>query len=308
MAGIAFYSHDSELSKELLTVAKLIGPDVKALCINDDSQAELIAGLGAQVYKISNEAVSREDTSATAAAIVSAARELGANTIILSSDRRGKELAGRVAQKFGAGCLTDIKAININSVNIECERNAFGGATVATQVITSENKVMAISPRAFKPAEASESTGSISDISVTGIERRVSMIQSMAKKRDSVDISEAEVIVAIGCGVEDSAFLPKIESIADRLGAVVACSKPVATDRKWFSEDRMIGLSGSICKPELAMTLGVSGQVQFAVGIRDARIIISINNDENAPMNKMADYFLVADLKDVIPELEKTLV
>lgn len=307
MAGTALFSHNSELAKELLTVARLLDTEVKVLSINDEPQAELMAGLGANVFQISNE-VSKWDTGATAATIVSAARVLGVNTIILSSDRRGKELAGRVAQKFGAGCLTDIKAVHVTSVNFECERNAFGGATLANQVITSENKVMAISPRSFKPAEANGKIGTINNVSVPGTVNRVSLVKSMAKKRDSVNIPTAEIIIAVGCGVEEASYLPKIESIADQLGAVVACSKPVATDRKWFSEDRMIGLSGAICKPDLAITLGVSGQVQFTVGIRDARIIVSINIDENAPMNKMADYYLVADLKDVIPELEKMLI
>lgn len=307
MAGIALYSHDPGLSKELLSVANLIGPEVTALCINDDPQAQLLAGLGVQVITISND-VSKQDTGAIAATIVSAAQILEITTIILSSDRRGKELAGRIAQRFNAGCLTDIKGITVNNANIECERNAFGGTTVANQVITSENKVMAISPRAFKPAEASGKVGNIKAISVPGSANRVNLVQSVMKKRDSVNVAEAEVIIAVGCGVEEASYLPSIESIADRFGAVVACSKPVATDRKWFSEDRIIGLSGSICKPDLAMTLGVSGQVQFTVGIRDARIIVSVNIDENAPMNKMADYYLVADLKEVIPELGRIAV
>ncbi|MGB4303639.1 MAG: FAD-binding protein, partial [Syntrophomonadaceae bacterium] len=87
----------------------------------------------------------------------------------------------------------------------------------------------------------------------------------------------------------------------------VACTKPVATDKKWLSEERIIGLSGKKCKPQLALLFGISGQVQFTVGIRDARVIASINTDENASMNQMADYILTADLKEVLAEMNKAL-
>jgi len=81
----------------------------------------------------------------------------------------------------------------------------------------------------------------------------------------------------------------------------------VASDKKWFDEDRIIGLSGKICKPALALVLGVSGQVQFTVGVRDAQLIVSINKDENAFMNKLADYVLIADLHECLPELARIL-
>ncbi len=99
-----------------------------------------------------------------------------------------------------------------------------------------------------------------------------------------------------------------VQKITQALGGEIACSKPVATDRKWFPEDRIVGLSGKICKPQLALILGVSGQVQFTVGIRDANTIVAVNNDENAYMLQMADYTMVADLKKVLPELSKSLV
>ena len=83
----------------------------------------------------------------------------------------------------------------------------------------------------------------------------------------------------------------------------MACSKPVATDKKWLSEERVIGLSGKQCKPDLAILLGIYGQVQFTVGIRDAKTIVAVNSDENAVINQMADYVLTADLHEVVPEL-----
>ena len=107
--------------------------------------------------------------------------------------------------------------------------------------------------------------------------------------------------------MKDVSQLKAVEELASKLGGEVACSKPVATDKKWLSEERIIGLSGKKCKPKLAVILGISGQVQFTVGIRDAKTIVSVNTDENAFMNTMADYILVGDLHQAVEELNSKL-
>ena len=81
----------------------------------------------------------------------------------------------------------------------------------------------------------------------------------------------------------------------------------MATDKKWLSEERIIGLSGKKCKPQLAILMGISGQVQFTVGIRDAKTIVAVNSDENATINQMADYIITADLLDVVAQMNQKL-
>ncbi|HAA08504.1 MAG TPA: electron transfer flavoprotein subunit alpha/FixB family protein, partial [Syntrophomonas sp.] len=133
------------------------------------------------------------------------------------------------------------------------------------------------------------------------------LVEVRSKAGDSVDIEAAEILVVVGQGMESQDDLPLAQELAQKLGGEVACTKPVATDKKWLSEERIIGLSGKKCKPQLALLFGISGQVQFTVGIRDARVIASINTDENASMNQMADYILTADLKEVLAEMNKAL-
>jgi len=306
MAAILIYSDKTKLALELLSAAKLIaknnGYTIKTLSINDDDQAKELAAKGAETYKIINPELSLSDTAAMAAALMQAAEKLDVATVLLSSNRRGKELAGRLAQAINAGCLTDVKSITMENGNIQCVRNVWGGATVAVQQITSDKQVIAISPKAFATAD-DEVGGSINECAVDIKPAGIKLIETRGKAGDSVDIEAAEILVVVGQGVESQENLPIIREIAKKLGAEVACSKPVATDKKWFGEERIVGLSGKICKPELAIILGVSGQVQFTVGIRDAKTIVSINNDEKAYMNQIADYVLVADLKEVIPEL-----
>lgn len=305
MAGVMTYSNNTALALELLTAARSIGQEVKALSINNEEQAQTLKEAGVKVYQAAGD-YSVSDTNAVAEILKQAAAALGADTILLSSDRRGKDLSGRLAQKLGAGCLTDVKAIKVNGSEIECERNALGGATIAVQSIKSEKKVLAISPKVLKPAESSDG-GSIEDFIATGIVSAVTLKEINIKSGDTVDIGSADILLAVGCGVQKDCNLPYVEAISQSLGGVVGCSKPIATDWKWFSEDRIIGLSGKICKPELALVLGVSGQVQFTVGVRDARVIVSVNSDENAVMNSLADYYMVADLNDVLPQLRDAI-
>jgi len=97
--------------------------------------------------------------------------------------------------------------------------------------------------------------------------------------------------------------LKMIEDLAQTLGGLVACTKPLATDLKWLPESRIVGLSGKIGKPRLALCLGISGQVQFSVGIREAKTIMAINTDPNAYIFQITDYGLIADLHQAVPQL-----
>lgn len=309
MAGILIYSDKNQLASELLTAARLIAKDtnmnVKALVLNNDAQAEELAGRGAEVYQINHPEIQMADTAALAAALQQATEKLDSSIILLSSNRRGKELAGRLAQKLAAGSLSDVSGLQVSDGKIQCTRNALGGATLATQQIDTEKAVIALAARSYEAAAPQEG-GQVKELVIDGAAASVKLLETKSKTGDSADIQEAEILVVIGQGVEQSE-LPLAKNIAQKLGGEIACSKPIATDKKWLPEDRIVGLSGKKCKPQLAIILGVSGQVQFTVGIREASTIVAVNNDENAYMLQMADYAMVADAKQVLTELSKAL-
>lgn len=310
MAAILIYSENDPLALELLTAAQLLAQEtageVKAVCINNDVQVDAMASRGVAVFHIKNEKINVADTAVMAATLEQAAQKLEASIVILASNRRGKELAGRLAQKMQAGCLTDVSGLVVAEGKVRCSRNALSGAVIATQQIESSKQIIALAPRSFEKAPRAEG-GSIQELEIEAAAAVLKPIDSRSKAGDTVDITEAEILVIVGQGMEEE-DLELVQKITQALGGEIACSKPVATDRKWFPEDRIIGLSGKICKPQLALILGVSGQVQFTVGIRDANTIVAVNNDENAYMLQMADYTMVADLKNMLPELSKSLV
>lgn len=309
MASILVYSDKEKLAPELLTAARLIakdtGMEVKALVLNNDALGSELAGKGAEVYQVNDPALLLADTAAVASALQQAAEKFDASIVLLSSNRRGKELAGRLAQKLGAGSLTDVSGIQVSGGKVQCTRNALGGATIATQQIETDKAVIAIAARSFEAAAAQDG-GKAEALSIESVTPSIKLLEIRSKAGDVVDIQAAEVLVVVGQGVEKE-DLATAENIARALGGEIACSKPVATDKKWLPEDRMIGLSGKKCKPQLALIFGISGQVQFTVGIRDARTIVAVNSDENAYMLQMADYALVADAKQVLTELNKAL-
>ncbi len=305
MAGVLVYSDKLNLGLELLTAAQAINAEVKAVAINDDELARGLAAAGAKVFKVDNSNINLADVAAVAAALQQIADKENVTTVLLASNRRGKELAGRLAQKLTAGCLTDVSGFAVAGDKIECRRNALGGATVATQVIAADKKVIAIAPRSFEMAGAGQ--GTISNVEVEVAAPKLKVLEVKTKTADAVDIEAADILVAVGQGLNSQDDLGAVEDLAKAIGGEVACSKPLATDKKWLSEERVVGLSGKICKPELAILLGISGQVQFTVGIRDAKTIVAINSDDNASINQMADYILTKDLHEVVQELNAKL-
>ncbi len=306
MKNILVYSDRPSTAAELVSAGLLIsaatGGTLRAVSVNDADLSAFLAARGIDVLEIRAEGDPLADAMQMAAALKDAAEQSGAGIILLSSGRRGKEIAGRLAQEIGAGCLTDVGRLDVAAGRITGVRYALGGATEVFQSVATERQVLALRPGVF-PMAPEGTPGTVQSLDVQLPAPRIRLRGVNAKAGDGADIEKAEVLVIVGQGLADREDLILAERIARALGGEVACTKPVATDRRWLPEDRIVGLSGKACRPSLALLLGVSGQVQFTVGIRDAGTIASINRDDQAPVTSLSDYFLPADLKTVLPEL-----
>jgi electron transfer flavoprotein alpha subunit len=122
-----------------------------------------------------------------------------------------------------------------------------------------------------------------------------------------VNIAESERLVCVGRGLVQKDDMAMIEALASALAGEIACTRPLSSEYGWLSEERMIGISGEKCSPQLILSLGISGQVQHTVGIMGAKTIVAINSDANAPIFKLADYGIVGDLYEVVPALASAL-
>ncbi|WP_329933828.1 electron transfer flavoprotein subunit alpha/FixB family protein [Slackia isoflavoniconvertens] len=306
MASILIYSDNSSLAGELYTAAlNLAGSDeVSALQIGKDENAVTVSPC-AKTYFVEQQA-DISDVAATATTIANVAKKIDAKLVLLSSDRRGKELAGRLGQRMQCSVITNADSVRVDGDNVLVSRNALGGAIVEEVSSKTDCSVIAISPKGYESAQGEEHAPMILDVE-TG-SSTVSVVERSAKDQKNSDISSADILFVCGLGFEDESNVTKVKQLAGEMNAGCACTKPLATDKKWFSEDEIVGISGKTCKPSLAILLGVSGQVQFWAGIRDAKVVVAVNNDENAAIMGMSDYSFVGDVEDVVSGLKAKLV
>jgi electron transfer flavoprotein alpha subunit len=311
MASILVFSEQDRCAFELLRKAfelgKKMGLEVAAAALGG-SQGEEYARRGcARVYSGSHELLKSFETSVYAQALSRIAAASQAAVILLGSTRSGKELAGRLAQMLEAGCLTDCQSLEYEKEGLVATRNAFGGATVAVQKLKTGVQIYALMPYLCEPAAPGEAKGEIVQVSLNLKPSRVKTLIKSPKDLGAVNIEGAEVLVCVGKGLAKQEDVRIAEELASALSGFVACTKPLATDLKWLPESRIIGLSGKKGKPKLAICAGISGQVQFAVGIRDAKTIVAVNTDPNAYIFQMADYGLIGDLYQIFPQMTAAL-
>jgi electron transfer flavoprotein alpha subunit len=311
MPCLLVFSEQDRCAFELLQKAIELGAkmnlEVAAAALNG-SQGEKFRHRGcARVYTSSQELLQFFDAFVYAQALSQIAAASQAKVILIGSTRSGKELAGRLAQMLGAGCLTDCQSLEYEKEGLVATRNAFGGATVAAQKLTTRLQIYALMPYLCEPAAPGKAEGEVVQVSLDLKPSRIKKLKKTPKDLGAVDIEGAEVLVCVGKGLAKPEDIKIAEDLASALSGFVACTKPLATDLKWLPESRIIGLSGKKGKPKLAVCAGISGQVQFAVGIREAKTIVAVNTDPNAYIFQMADYGLIGDLYQILPQLTAAL-
>jgi len=314
MSEILIYSDNDGTALELVSAgkefAKELGATVSAALLGDGAagKANDYFSYGAdKVYVSEHPALGDFYVGAYAEGLRQIAESGDVEFLLIGSTKRGKELAGRVAQKLNAGAITDANAMRVRDGNLEADRYSYGGNTVASQVVTTPKKVISVMPKTFELGPSEAKQGDVVNVDLDLEDPPVKVVERRDKAGDEVNLEEAEILVCVGRGVQAQEDLAMIEELAALLGAEIGCTKTPASDWEWFSEERMVGLSGKKCKPSLYISVGISGQIQHTVGIVDSKIIVTINKDENAPIFNLTDYGIVGDYADVVPELSEKL-
>ena len=310
MSGIWIISDLPERAWELLGKARelsaSLGGDLTVFLTGDDTVGRQTIDLGADRVRLmpTPEGLVWE----TYAAVL--AGEAGASEpslIMVAATRRGKDLAGGLAARLDAACISDCKAISVEGEKIILERMVYGGLAVKKMECQDAPLLATFAPRSFeKPAPETGRTGEVTVLDPPAA-NGLRVIERRPKQKETVDLTEADLVVGVGRGFENQDELKYAEEVAEALGAEIACSRPIAEFFKWFPEDRYLGISGQVIKSRLYLATGISGQVQHLYGIRDVKTIVAINSDEKAPMMQMADYYIVGDLKDVLPALSRAV-
>lgn len=227
--------------------------------------------------------------------------------IMVGADRRGRDLAGQMAARLDAVCVSDCISVDVEDDRLAASRLVYGGLAIKTLAVGTFPALLTFGPRTFEP-RSSDAARQGTIHSLAPPEESAAYVTARLPAADqAVNLGEAERVVGVGRGFAEKEELSLARDLAAALKAEIACSRPIAEFFKWLPESQYLGISGQVIKPQLYLAVGVSGQVQHVYGTRDARVVVAVNKDENAPMMEMSDYYIVGDLHEVLPLLTEAL-
>ncbi|SHJ12551.1 electron transfer flavoprotein subunit alpha/FixB family protein [Desulfofundulus thermosubterraneus] len=307
MPGVWVIAENSNYTLELLSkgleIANELNEKLVAFSFGNEELANDYISCGAdEVFVLP--ALNRElPFEAYVPLIVAEAKKEMPEAIIVCATQRGTELASRVAAGLNTGLATGCISVRVDKGNLVMERLVFGGAAVQTVICTTRPQMAAIPPGTYEKAQPREDRRGQIKVVAGNVETKVKVVERRKKEQEEIDLTEAKIIVSVGRGFEKQEDISLARELARLLGGEVGCTRPIAEELHWLPEERYMGISGKKVKPDLYIGLGVSGQVQHVTGIRDAKIIMAVNTDENAPIFDAADYGIVGNLYDVVPKL-----
>ncbi|TAE38403.1 MAG: electron transfer flavoprotein subunit alpha/FixB family protein [Sphingobacteriales bacterium] len=295
---------------EVLSYAKAIANQLNtnliALSIGNvaDDDLKSLGNYGAdKVLTVNHQNLKSFVNQAYSAIIAQAAKNLDASVVVLSNSFTGKGLAPRIAVKLQAGLVDGaISLPDMAEGKFVVKNNVFSSKAIAFVEITSAIKVLALMPNAYKVVETGgQATVENFDYQANESDFKT-IIKEIVKASDKVSLPDAEIVVSAGRGLKGPENWGMIEELAALLGAAVACSKPVS-DAHWRPHEEHVGQTGITVSPNLYIAIGISGAIQHIAGVSSSKIIVVINSDANAPFFKVADYGIVGDAFELVPQL-----
>lgn len=287
------------------TVADQLGAECVALIIGSGVEP-LAAGLGAygaaRVLVVDSPSLARHSGPAFAKVVAHAARKENAVMIFLPASQMGKDIAPRVAVKLEAGLAADCIALKVENGDITATRPVFAGKTLIDVKVTTPVKVFTLRPNVFTATEGSGAAAA-ERLEVPLEEKDFGTVVTDVKvAAGRPDVTEADIIVSGGRGLKGPEHFHLVEELADALGAGVGASRAVV-DAGWRPHDEQVGQTGKTVSPTMYIACGISGAVQHLAGMSSSKYIVAINKDKDAPIFQVADYGIVGDVLEILPEL-----
>ena len=309
MTILLIAEHDNETlsdqTNKALTAAKEIGGDVHVLVAGKDAKAAADAAAKldgvSKVLLADDASLDQQLAEPMAALIVSLAD--GYDTLIAPATTNGKNTMPRVAALLDVMQVSDIIAVESADT---FKRPTYAGNAIQTVQATDAKKVITVRTASFAAAGEGGSA-SVETVSAAADPGLSSFVSTELSGGDRPELTSAKIIISGGRALGSSEkFQEGILPVADKLGAAVGASR-AAVDAGYAPNDWQVGQTGKVVAPDLYIACGISGAIQHLAGMKDSKVIVAINKDEEAPIFLVADYGLVADLFDVLPELEKAL-
>ena len=299
---------------ELVAAAKKIDPNAAVTAIVSGSGADVdqvadeMAAVYAKVLKFSHDALAYPNAEVVRRLLVDT---LPADAIVLlPHDTFGMDLGPGLSIKLDSAFVADV--VDMQGVDgdlLKVVRQEYGGM-VSTHVTCdiSSGVVINLRPGSFAPDESQSAGGSVEDKSgdIGDLTAKRTFLEVVEAEVGDVDITKSDVLVSVGRGIEDEDNLEIAQELAEAMGAVVSCSRPIV-DAKWLEKSRQVGTSGQTVKPKVYLACGISGSFQHMGGIKGAPFIVAINKNVKAPIFQVADVGIEADILDFLPELTEAI-
>ncbi|MFZ0312975.1 MAG: electron transfer flavoprotein subunit alpha/FixB family protein [Candidatus Korobacteraceae bacterium] len=295
---------------ELLAAAKKIDPAASPTAIVTGSGAELdavctsLTASYSEVWKVASDSLAYPNAELIRHALVNV---LPAGALVLVPHNHfGIDLGPGLSIKLNAAFVSDVVGIDgIDGTSLKVVRQEFGGQ-VSTHVRCNiaNGAVINVRPGAFKPVEGAAAAGKVIDqtAQVGPLTAKRRYLTTVAPEAGDVDITKEPVLVSVGRGIGEKDNLTIAEELAEALGAVVSCSRPVV-DAKWLPKSRQVGSSGQTVKPKIYLACGISGSFQHLAGLKGNPFIVAINKNPKAPIFQVAEVGIVTDMLEFLPEL-----
>ncbi len=309
MSILILAEHDNASIKSatlnVVTAAGAIGGDITVLvagadCAAAGEAAAKIAGVS-KVLVADNAAYANQLAENVAPLVTELAKDYG--YILAPATTTGKNVAPRIAALLDVAQISDIIAVESADT---FKRPIYAGNIIATVQSADAIKVITVRGTAFDAAAAEGGSAAVEAVAAVHDAGISSFVGEEVAVSDRPELTAASVIISGGRGMQNGENFAMLESVADKLGAAVGASR-AAVDAGFVPNDMQVGQTGKIVAPDLYIAVGISGAIQHLAGMKDSKVIVAINKDEDAPIFQVADYGLVADLFDAVPELDSAL-
>jgi electron transfer flavoprotein alpha subunit len=286
--------------------ALLVGSNVKDLI-------QTLIHYGAdRVYCVDNELLEKYTTDGYSKAVCIAVEKYKPEIIMMGATHIGRDLAPRIASKLNTGLTADCTGLAIDPEDgkLRQTRPAFGGNLMATIICPETRPQMCtvrpgVMDKAIKDTNRTGETIEI-EVDISQKDIRTKVLEIVKIKRDMIPLTDADVIVSGGMGIKNAEGFKMLKELADVLGGTLGASR-ATVDAGWIDKSRQVGQTGTTVRPKLYIACGISGAIQHLAGMQESGMIVAINTNPNAPIFEVADYGIVGDVYEVVPQLIELL-
>jgi electron transfer flavoprotein alpha subunit len=309
MSTLVIAEHDNEslnaATLSAITAAQALGAEIDVLvagagCSAVADAAAAIPGVG-KVLCADNDVYAHQLAENVSLLIAEVAA--GYDNVVAPATTSGKNTMPRVAALLDVAQISDVIAVESADT---FKRPIYAGNVIATVQSSDARKVITVRTTAFDAAPAEGGSGSVTALDAVHDAGLSEFVGEEIAESDRPELTAAPVVISGGRGMQNGDNFKLLEGIADKLGAAIGASR-AAVDAGFVPNDMQVGQTGKIVAPDLYVAVGISGAIQHLAGMKDSKVIVAINKDEDAPIFQVADYGLVADLFDALPELEGKL-